>query len=257
MSGPTSSGNNGDPIKTTNWLFTAEELNRTPSILEGMTKAEEIADRSKGCQYIMNVGMGLKLPQHVMSTACVYFHRFYMRQSFKNHNLYVSFTLYESLDNVGGSCVYLATKIEEYGRKLGQVVCVCAQKAGKNDNLKLDDTTREFWRWRDTILYYEEIILANLCFDLSVDHPYEKILLYSKRFGVSKELREHAWTFANEGTKLTLCLRYTSEQIALACMYFASVFLGEYLTNADEDMKFLAKWNLDISMMEAFSSYCN
>jgi hypothetical protein len=73
----------------------------------------------------------------------------------------------------------------------------------KNDNVTISDNTKEFWRWRDIISFYEEFILSVLCFEyvyylllctlqdntytncihftsLKVDHPYETILKLSK-----------------------------------------------------------------------------
>jgi len=40
----------------------------------------------------------------VRSTACVYFHRFFMSQSMKEHNRYI----------IGASCIFLACKVEEF-----------------------------------------------------------------------------------------------------------------------------------------------
>ncbi|KAI8851287.1 cyclin-like protein [Chytridium lagenaria] len=92
--------------RSNNWIFHEDELRSTPSARDGISWARETADRAKGCQFIFTVGMALQLPQTAMATACVYFHRFYMRQSLKAHNYY----------DVGGTCIFLAAKIEEHGR---------------------------------------------------------------------------------------------------------------------------------------------
>jgi Cyclin, N-terminal domain len=63
------------------WLFTEEELLRTPSILGGMAPEQERENRSKGVNFITQVGIMLKLPQLTLATASVYLHRFYMRYS--------------------------------------------------------------------------------------------------------------------------------------------------------------------------------
>ena len=63
------------------WIFTEEELANTPSIHDGMSMETERERRTKGINFIMQVGMTLKLPQLTLSTAAVFFHRFLMRHS--------------------------------------------------------------------------------------------------------------------------------------------------------------------------------
>ena len=66
------------------WIFTDDELLQTPSILDGMSPEEERTLRRKGVNFILQVGMMLKLPQTTLSTASVFFNRFLMRNSLKN-----------------------------------------------------------------------------------------------------------------------------------------------------------------------------
>jgi protein BUR2 len=63
------------------WLFTDAELANTPSIQDGMTQAEEKELRAKGVNFIVQVGILLKLPQLTLSTAAIFFQRFLMRAS--------------------------------------------------------------------------------------------------------------------------------------------------------------------------------
>jgi protein BUR2 len=61
------------------WLFTPTELQRVPSILDGMDIIQEQSNHSKGVNLITQVGMLLKLPQLTLATASVYLHCFFMR----------------------------------------------------------------------------------------------------------------------------------------------------------------------------------
>jgi len=61
------------------WLFTEEELSHTPSIQDGMSPAKEKEVRSKGVNFIRQVGIMLKLPELTLSTAAIFFNRFLMR----------------------------------------------------------------------------------------------------------------------------------------------------------------------------------
>ena len=63
------------------WIFTEEELTRTPSGLDGMPLEQERENRGKGVNFITQVGIMLKLPQLTLATASVFLHRFFMRYS--------------------------------------------------------------------------------------------------------------------------------------------------------------------------------
>jgi protein BUR2 len=63
------------------WLFTEEEIQNSPSVQDGITSAEEGVRRAKGVNFITQAGILLKIPQVTLGTAAVFFHRFYMRYS--------------------------------------------------------------------------------------------------------------------------------------------------------------------------------
>ena len=66
------------------WIFSDQELARSPSVEDGMSPEQERELRSKGLSFIMQVGIMLKLPQLTLSTAGVFFNRFLMRHSLVN-----------------------------------------------------------------------------------------------------------------------------------------------------------------------------
>lgn len=63
------------------WLFAPDELKATPSMCDGLHPAEERCRRAKGVNFIIQVGILLKLPQMTIGVASTFFHRFYMRRS--------------------------------------------------------------------------------------------------------------------------------------------------------------------------------
>jgi protein BUR2 len=71
------------------WYYTLAEMRRSPSALAGYTLDSEMYERSKGCNFVYNVGHLLKLPQITIATAAVFLHRFYMRHSLKEYHYYV------------------------------------------------------------------------------------------------------------------------------------------------------------------------
>ncbi|KAJ2438256.1 hypothetical protein IWW46_004976, partial [Coemansia sp. RSA 2440] len=80
---------------TEQWLFSSDDLVNTPSqcgeyspLDKALTPGEELELRLRGCGYIHSVVQRLNMHQVVASTACVLFHRFYMRQSFIKYHQY-------------------------------------------------------------------------------------------------------------------------------------------------------------------------
>lgn len=66
------------------WIYPEFALDNTPSIVDGMPPDQERLLRSKGVNFITQVGVMLKLPQTTISTASVFFNRFLMRYSLVN-----------------------------------------------------------------------------------------------------------------------------------------------------------------------------
>jgi protein BUR2 len=121
-----------------------------------MTQAEEKELRAKGVNFIVQVGILLKLPQLTLSTAAIFFQRFLMRASLKS--------VREGIPKLhhfqsAATALFLATKVEESCRKMKEIVLACCRVAQKNPNLVIDEQSKDFWRWRDCILYNEDVLL--------------------------------------------------------------------------------------------------
>ncbi|KAI8621645.1 cyclin-like protein [Chytriomyces sp. MP71] len=190
------------------WRYSVHELRHPPSVVEGAALSEDRDVRSKAAKYISNMGISLRLPQLVIATAQTFMHRFYMRQSSRRHKYH----------DVAAASIYLATKVEETGRRLKSVVQVAHQKAAKNDLLRLDEKSKDFQNWALTIVFYEELLLQVLCWDLAVDFPYEKILILCKQIQAPQERKDAAWALANDSYRTTICLQYSPRAVAVACV---------------------------------------
>ncbi|KAK8170636.1 cyclin-like protein [Phyllosticta citribraziliensis] len=199
------------------WIFTEEELLHTPSIEDGMSPADERELRRKGMNFVVQVGVMLKLPQLTLSTAGVFLHRFITRKSLVNKDGHKALHHYQ----IAATSLFLATKVEENCRKMKELVIACCRVAQKNPNLLVDEQTKDFWRWRDTILYHEDVLLETICFDLTIESPYKLLFDMLKYFGLehNKRVRNAAWTFINDSHATQLCLLFTSRTIAAAALY--------------------------------------
>jgi len=210
------------------WLFTDAELANTPSIQEGMTYAEEKELRAKGVNFINQVGILLKLPQLTLSTAAIFFQRFLMRTSFVQKPTPEQKRRFPDMVRMhqfqsAATALFLATKVEESCRKMKEIVLACCRVALKNPNIHVDEQSKDFWRWRDCILYNEDVLLEKLCFDLTIESPHRQLFEMLKWYGIehNKKLRNAAWAFVSDAVSTQLCLLCNSRTIAVAALYNA------------------------------------
>ncbi|XP_022932108.1 cyclin-L1-1-like isoform X5 [Cucurbita moschata] len=172
------------------FYLTDEQLTNSPSRKDGIDEATETSLRIYGCDLIQEAGILLKLPQAVMATGQVLFHRFYSKKSFARFNV----------KKVAASCVWLASKLEENPRKARQ---------------KYADLKTELSRT-------ERHILKEMGFICHVEHPHKFISNYLATLGTPPELRQEAWNLANDSLRTTLCVRFKSEVVACGVVYAAA-----------------------------------
>lgn len=197
------------------WKYSAKTITKaSPSAKEGMSFREELVMRTKGINFLGNVAKLLQLPHMAVYTACTFFHRFYMRHSIKSKHPF----------EAAAVCIFLATKVEESNRHLRDV-CICLVKVAQKDHRAVvDEQSKDFWRWRDCILYGEGFFLEVLCFDLTLDSPFEHLSYYVKKLGINhvREVCKTAWEFVTDSCKTPLCLMFSTNTIALAAIYWAA-----------------------------------
>lgn len=101
------------------------------------------------------------------------------------------------------------------------IVIACCRVAQKNPNLVIDEQSKDFWKWRDTILLNEDVLLETLCFDLTIEAPHKQLFEMLKYYRVehNKQLRNAAWAFVTDSNMTQLCLLCTSRTIAAAALY--------------------------------------
>ncbi|KAJ3050526.1 hypothetical protein HK097_008527 [Rhizophlyctis rosea] len=204
----------------TQWNFSPEELTRTPSIQDGLTIEQERNLRLRGAKFITSCGASHRVPQNVISVACIYFQRFYVRQSFKEHQHW----------EIAAACLFTAAKVEENVLKLGALAFTCAKKAKKDETAVYDDKCDTQRRWRERILWYEGVILSTLCFDLEVEKPEAYIAKFASRLQSlqgDKQLLHIAWGLGMDCfLKTTMCLEFVCTEVACAALLLAARFLN-------------------------------
>ncbi|KAF7725835.1 hypothetical protein EC973_009259, partial [Apophysomyces ossiformis] len=126
--------------------------------------------------------------------------------------------------DIAATSLYVASKVEETPRRFKDFVNACAQKAQKNDSLKLEEGSKDFMKWKDTMLHYEVILLETLCFDLAVEHPHTYLLELQSNFNVRK-----AWMLLFQSLGAPLCVLYHPKLIATAALLLAENLASDNL----------------------------
>ncbi|KAJ3517156.1 hypothetical protein NLJ89_g691 [Agrocybe chaxingu] len=188
------------------WLFALSALNGTPSTCP---REKELYERARGVEFLFRLGSSLALPTSAMCTAATWFHRFYMRFSMDDFHR----------QDVAASCIFLATKTEECGRKLRDVSRVYQAKVQSVDVATIPLESKDVDQCQAAILLTEEVLLEALCFDFVVESPHAELLELFESLGTDLEVQEYAWSLAHDSTPL--CILYTPRVIAIACYVLA------------------------------------
>ena len=226
----------------------------TPSIVAGLTPAQERENRAKGVNFILQVGIMLKLPQITLATASVFLHRFFMRYSMIEDR--IAGRAHQHYYSIAATCLFLATKVEENCRKMKDLVVACVRVAQKEPNKEVDEQDKEFWRWRDVLLQLEDVLLETLCFDLSLESPYKLLYTFLVHFQEenNKQLRNAAWAFVNDSCPTPLCLLYPARTIAAAAIYAAARHCDVKLMDDEQGKPW---WEVAGSDLTSIRKACN
>ncbi|KAJ6784440.1 hypothetical protein PWT90_09972 [Aphanocladium album] len=239
------------PLTAANqWSFTPAEVLSTPSVIDGISPEEERLRRAKGVNFVYQAGVMLDLPQITLWVAGVFFHRFYMRFSMVQEkggiHHYVSsrhggfftkkgekanLSRARLRQNIAATALFLANKVEENCRKTKDIIIAVAKVAQKNAKLIIDEQSKEYWRWRDSILTYEEVMLEQLTFDMMVDNPYRNLFELLGKLDIvhNKHLRQAAWAFCNDACLTSLPLLIEARDVAISAIFFASAHTNQQI----------------------------
>ncbi|KAK1402622.1 Cyclin-L1-1 [Heracleum sosnowskyi] len=199
------------------FYLSAEELNNSPSPSrkDGIDEATEVNLRIYGCELIQECGILLKLPQTVMASGQVLFHRFYCKKSFARFNV----------KSLAASCVWVASKLEENPRKARHVINVFHRMKCRRENLPIEHLelfSKKYAELKLDLIKTERHLLKELGFVCHIEHPHKFISNYLATLGTPPELRQEAWNLANDSLRTTLSVRFKSEVVACGVVYAAA-----------------------------------
>lgn len=205
------------------WLFTDEELERTPSRVDKIEREKEDYIRHRAVEFIWQVSMMLKMPPQTSMTATVFMHRFLMRYSLRGQYPDIGADLMHP-KVIAAVALFVAFKVDETMRRMKDFVVACCRVAMKKPDMIVDEQSKDYWKWRDLILQNESVMLEFLCFDLQLESPYRILWEYALFLGVpeNRPLRHAAYAFLNDSTYTVLCLQFPPRVIAAAALYAAA-----------------------------------
>uniref|UniRef100_A0A0D6QWI6 Cyclin-L1-1 n=1 Tax=Araucaria cunninghamii TaxID=56994 RepID=A0A0D6QWI6_ARACU len=197
------------------FYVTDEQIANSPSRKDGIDQETEMTLRLYGCELIQESGILLRLPQAVMATGQVLFHRFYFKKSLARFNV----------KRVAASCVWLAAKLEESPRRIQQILNVFHRMECRRENLSLEilePHSKKNSELKMDLNRTERHLLKEMGFICHVEHPHKFILNYLAQVEAPAELRQEAWNLANDSLRTTLCVRFKSEVVACGVVYAAA-----------------------------------
>lgn len=170
-------------------------------------------------------------PQHALTTACIFFHRFYMRKPLQASRSGPGWSHYE----LAATCVFLACKTEECLRKLQAIVDAAMASLDKSHegqtrwadrSFRANHSSHEFVKWRDLILLHEETLLITLCFDLVTPQPHAILVRAIRLLHVDKAIGRLSWTVLNDCLRDPTCILFDAPVLAAGAFLKACTVSG-------------------------------
>ncbi|KAL4715240.1 hypothetical protein ACJJTC_007822 [Scirpophaga incertulas] len=183
---------------------------------------------------IQVLGEQLKLRQQVIATAIVYFKRFYARNSLKCIDPLL----------LAPTCVFLASKVEEFGVISNSRLISTCQTVIKN-KFGYAYGQQEFPYRTNHILECEFYLLENLDCCLIVYQPYRPLAGYVNDIGHDEQLMTYAWRIVNDSLRTDVSLLYPPYQIAIGALNLACVMLGK-----ENHKSWFAELNVDLDKIQ-------
>jgi hypothetical protein len=184
--------------------------------------------------FITRLCLAEKLPQSCISTAMVFFHKYFILKKAFSNDLEKYLTC--------ASCILLSVKVCNQLTPLEELVRFFLKQYLRQTHMThivVDDQL--VFETSEKLCLLEFEILSAAGFDLNLDLPYKyvhQMKFYYFDYLKNSKLIIITTNFINDSFKLPLCLYYDPILVALACLYLASVYFKVPLV----DTKDCVKW---------------
>lgn len=197
--------------------YSIDELTNLVSRMHGLSLNQERQKREKAIGFMWQAGQLLLLPYTTISTAIVYFHRFFIRQSILTHNSF----------DVACACLFIAGKQEETRLKLIQIAQVLYHYQSNDANHTHSHHHHQPFNDICIRLEDKELLITQMIeYNFTVDLPFDWLLpiaiqwscMYPMNKQILKQYCKIGWIFVKESLYLPLFCIIPVQHIAIACM---------------------------------------
>ncbi|MCH0628612.1 hypothetical protein JNB11_01300 [Kocuria palustris] len=145
------------------WLFSEDAfIKELPLRKQKVPVTAELCQRELIHAFLISLGSKLKLDGRTILAATIYINRYYMRLPITSSKYFVAL-----------AALAILCKLHENYRQPGKIALHAANLKNPPGHAVIDEQSEGFWKWRDQLLYREELILKTLNFDLNLDLPYD------------------------------------------------------------------------------------
>jgi len=191
------------------WKLTQEELeeNRKED-LKYISEREYWHLNYYCCNIAYKIGRNLQLRQRIIATALTYFKRFYSKNSFRGSEPLLVLT----------TCIYVATKIEEYPLHIKNVVDEAKNVVADSRLFKFDCAN---------VAEFEFYLMEEMDFYLIVHHSYRTLIKLMTDLKLPISSIQQAWWVTNDIYRTDIPLLYPPHIIAITIIFLVSVLISD------------------------------
>ncbi|KAI6170155.1 hypothetical protein M3Y98_01210100 [Aphelenchoides besseyi] len=215
------------PIKP-KFFFTTEELQRSPSILNGLSFKEEEQKLQLGCTMVRRMAERLNEFQKEavkISQLCVSVTLIQVRRFFTIHSL----KYFDPVD-VGAAALFMTAKTEECPRRLETIVRAWYRiryELDTGDFTKIVTITKtDCDKFADYICWLENLILRSIGFNFTISVPHPIVLQLSQMHRPGdKKFHEAVFWLTTDALHMTnWAVRYSPALIGCAAFYMTALW---------------------------------
>ncbi|XP_026854001.2 cyclin-Q [Electrophorus electricus] len=198
---------------------------------DGKDSSNDAKTHFRVCRFIIETGVKLDMRSVPVATACALYHKFFQTASLQIFEPYL----------VAMSSIYLAGKVEEQHLRTRDIINVCHRYFHPgSDPLELDS---KFWEMRDSIVQCELLILRQLNFQVSFEHPHKYLLHYllsvrnllNRHAWSRTPIAETAWALLKDSYHGPVCVHHRPQHLALAALYLAMHTYGVQVPGGERE----------------------
>lgn len=193
-----------------------EIIEHTPSMEDGLHLEVENSARAVGCHWVLQMANSLNLPPATIATGCMLLQRFYWTKSLLQHHPHF----------MAAACLSLSCELEETNKPSKHIILAylagCSMHRGEP---ACSITLKELIDLQKALAQKVRLIKKSIGFSLLVRSPLRILEFYVRSMNLGhahEEAKERAENILKDSLFTDMCVRFPTEEIALACVLLAT-----------------------------------